>query len=451
MSPQAHKQQPPPNPDRAAMMRDKNFVWLMAGAIISMLGDQFTLVALPWLVLRMTGDTLVLGTVLALMSLPRAAFILIGGAVVDRYSPKKVLMITKYINTALLAALAVLVLVGGLSLWTVYALAFAIGLATAFSIPSATSMLPHVMQRAQLPAANGVMMGLRQLSMFLGPLLAGLLIVLFGDGPSGSATTGTVTDATGLGVAFAFDALSFLASAWTLSQVRMHSQVQANPAMPAPANQPVFAAVAAGLRHLWNDRDMRLCFIYWGVVAVLITGPVQIAVPVLATTLNLGAAALGILLGAHGAGTLIGMAMSGAKPGMRLGTLGMTMLVVDVVVGVLFMPMGLITATWQGAMLLGTIGVLGGFMQVSIFTWLQRRTPPALMGRVMSMFMFIFLGLAPLSGAVTGWILRSITLTQLFVGSGGLLVCIALLALVASPVRQVTDGPQPQWPPAAPT
>lgn len=438
----------PPNTERAALMRDKNFAWLMAGSIISMLGDQFTLVALPWLVLRMTGDTLVLGTVLALISLPRALFILIGGAVVDRYSPKTVLMVTKYINTGLLAALAVLVLVGGLSLWAVYALAFAIGLATAFSIPSATSMLPHVMQRAQLPAANGVMMGLRQLSMFLGPLLAGLLIVLFGDGPTGgttgSATAGALTDATGLGVAFGFDALSFLASAWTLSRVRLHSQVQAGAA--TPANQPVFAAVGAGLRHLWNDRDMRLCFIYWGVVAVLITGPVQIAVPVLANTLNLGAAALGILLGAHGAGTLLGMALSGAKPGMRLGTLGMTMLVVDVVVGALFMPMGLITATWQGAALLGTIGVLGGFMQVSIFTWLQRRTPPALMGRVMSMFMFIFLGLAPLSGAVTGWMLRSITLTQLFVGSGGLLVCIALLALVASPVRQVTDAPQPLQP-----
>lgn len=435
--------QHPPNTDRATLMRDKNFVWLMAGSIISMLGDQFTLVALPWLVLRMTGDTLVLGTVLGLMSLPRALFILIGGAVVDRYSPKKVLMVTKYINTVLLAVLAVLVLTGGLSLWTAYALAFAIGLATAFSIPSATSMLPHVMQRAQLPAANGVMMGLRQLSMFLGPLLAGLLIVLFGDGPSGSATAGAVTDARGLGVAFGFDALSFLLSAWTLAQVRLHSQVDGSPAAPAPANQPVFAAVAAGLRHLWNDRDMRLCFIYWGVVAVLITGPVQIAIPVLATTLNLGAAALGILLGTHGAGMLVGMAMSGARPGLRLGTLGMTMLVVDVVVGLLFMPMGLITATWQGAALLGAIGVLGGFMQVSVFTWLQRRTPPALMGRVMSMFMFIFLGLAPLSGAVTGWMLRSITLTQLFVGSGGLLVSIALLALVASPVRQVTDGQRP--------
>lgn len=434
----------PPDPERAALLRDRNFVWLMAGAIISMLGDQFTLVALPWLVLRMTGDTLVLGTVLGLLSLPRALFILIGGAVVDRHSPKKVLMVTKYVNTVLLGALAVLVLSGGLSLWVVYALALAIGLATAFSIPSATSMLPHVMPRAQLPAANGVMMGVRQFSMFLGPLLAGVLIALFGDGAPGSAAAGVVTDARGLSVAFGLDALSFLLSAWTLAQVRLRPPGPVATLTPAPASQPVLAAVAAGLRHLWQDRDMRLCFLYWGVVAVLITGPVQIAMPVLATTLNLGAAALGILLGVHGAGTMVGMAVSGARPGLRLGTLGMTMLAVDAVVGLLFMPMGLISATWQGAVLLGVIGVLGGFMQVSIFTWLQRRTPPALMGRVMSMFMFIFLGLAPLSGAFTGWLMRFITLPQLFLGCGGLLTCVALAALVASPVRQVRDEARPQ-------
>jgi hypothetical protein len=415
-------------------MRDRNFVWLMAGSIISLLGDQSTLVALPWLVLRLTGDTLVLGTVLGLLSLPRALFILVGGAVVDRYSPKAVLMLTKYVNTALLGALAVLVLTGGLSPWTVYVLAFAIGLATAFSIPSATSMLPHVMPRALLPAANGVMMGVRQLSMFVGPLLAGVLIAVFGN----AAEPGTVTDARGLSVAFGFDALSFLVSAWTLSQVRLQARDPAGAGHPV-TSQPVLSAIAVGLRHLWSDRDMRLCFLYWGAVAVLITGPVQIAMPVLATTLDLGAAALGILLGAHGAGSLVGMVVSGARPNLRLGTLGMTMLVVDVVVGVLFMPMGLITATWQGAALLGTIGVLGGFMQVSIFTWLQRRTPPAMMGRVMSMFMFIFLGVAPLSGAFTGWLMRSITLTQLFVGCGGLLVCAALGAMVASPVRHVTD------------
>ena len=54
-----HTKPHPPNLERSALIRDKNFVRLMAGSIISMLGDQFTLVALPWLVLRMTGDTLV--------------------------------------------------------------------------------------------------------------------------------------------------------------------------------------------------------------------------------------------------------------------------------------------------------------------------------------------------------------------------------------------------------
>lgn len=431
--------QHPTNPTRSVLLRDNNFRWLMSGSVISMLGDQFTLVALPWLVLRLTGDPLVLGTVLGLMSLPRALFILIGGAVVDRYSPQRVLMLTKYVNTLLLGALAVLVLTGGLALWTVYLLAFAIGLSTAFSIPSATSMLPHVMPRAQLPAANSLMMGLRQLSMFVGPLLAGVLIALFGDGASGTHAA-RVSDALGLGVAFGLDALSFALSAWTLAQVRLHPASPAAQAGGQANHEPVFHAVKTGLRHLWQDQDLRRCFIYWGAVSVLITGPVQIAMPVLAGTLQLGAAALGILLGAHGAGTLLGMAVSGARPGLRLGTLGLTMLSIDAVVGLLFMPMGLIKATWQGATLLGAIGVLGGFMQVAIFSWLQQRTPAALMGRVMSMFMFIFLGLAPLAGALTGWLLRHISLAQLFLGCGGLLLCLALGAMLGSPLRQVRDA-----------
>jgi MFS family permease len=328
-----------------------------------------------------------------------------------------------------------------LSLWMVYALSLAIGLATAFSIPSATSMLPHVMLRAQLPAANSMMMGLRQVSMFVGPLLAGGLIALFGNDAS-VTPSGRVPDALGLGAAFGLDALSFALSAWTLAQVRLPPASPAVQGRGPAAHEPVFNAVKSGLRHLWHDRDMRLCFFYWGAVAVLITGPVHIAMPVLAGTLQLGAAALGILLGAHGAGTLVGMAVSGARPGLRLGTLGMTMLVADGVVGLLFMPMGLISATWQGAVLLGGIGLLGGFMQVTIFSWLQQRTPPTLMGRVMSMFMFIFLGLAPLSGALTGWLLRAISLPQLFMGCGGLLVCLALGAMLASPIRQVRENPR---------
>ena len=114
-SPGAGPVTPPADP-RAALLQDSNFRWMIGGSALSMLGDQFTLIALPWLVLQMTGDTLVLGTVLALISVPRALFILIGGALVDRHSPKQVLMITKYVNLVLLAALAGLVFAGTMSL-----------------------------------------------------------------------------------------------------------------------------------------------------------------------------------------------------------------------------------------------------------------------------------------------------------------------------------------------
>lgn len=429
-----------PNADpRAALWRDANFRWLTSGSALTMLGDQFTLIALPWLVLQMTGDTLVLGTVLALMSVPRALFILIGGALVDRYSPKQVLMLTKYINLVLLALLSGLVLTGTLTLWMVYVLSLAIGLSTAFSIPAGTAMMPHVVPRAQLQAANGINLGLRQLTMFLGPLLAGLLIALFGDGNAGTGADARA-NATGIGMAFALDALSFGISAWTLAKVR--TLAAAAPAADTAAPQAVLASVAQGLAHFWRDAELRTCFLYWSAIALFIMGPIHIAVPVLASsTPTLGAAAFGTMLGAHGAGTLAGMVASGMFPRLRVGSLGLTILVFDAVIGLLFIPMGMIDATWQGAGLMLAIGLLGGFMQVRVFTWIQQRVPPMLIGRAMSLFMFIFMGLAPISAAVTGWLMKSITLAQLFAASGGALVVLVALAFVLTPLRQVTDAP----------
>ncbi|RQO78786.1 MFS transporter, partial [Acidovorax sp. FJL06] len=371
-------------------------------------------------------------------------FILIGGALVDRHSPKQVLMVTKYVNLVLLAVLAGLVLAGSLTLWMVYALSLGIGLATAFSIPAGTAMMPHVVARHQLQAANGVNLGLRQLTMFLGPLLAGLLIALFGDATAAASAGGeggARANATGIGIAFALDALSFAVSAWTLAQVQTHGGGAPSSAAPAAAPQAVLASVAQGLVHFWRDSELRTCFLYWSAIALFIMGPIHIAIPVLASsTPELGAAAFGIIVGAHGAGTLLGMVVSGMVPRLRIGSLGMTILAFDAIIGALFMPMGLVTAVWQGAVLMLAIGLLGGFMQVSVFTWIQQRVPPALLGRAMSLFMFIFMGLAPVSAAVTGWLMKSVTLAQLFATSGGTLVVLAALAFVLTPMRRVTDA-----------
>ena len=415
---------------KKALLREPNFRWMMGGGIVSMLGDQFTLLALPWLVLTMTHDPLILGLVIALMSIPRALFILVGGALVDRYSPKSVLMISKFSNAALLFVLAAMVLTGHVAMPAVVVLALALGLSSAFSIPSGTSMLPHVVAPAQIALANGMMMGLRQICLLAGPLLAALVFALYGDGSGGTTTRG-------IGIAFALDCVSFVFSAWTLARVQLLHHV------PPAAPEPMLRAIGAGLAMVWNDLSLRVCMLYWALCALVVGGTMQVALPVLASTRLSGASALGLMMGVHGVGSLLGMALSGIFGKFRFGTFGATLLVIDAVVGALLMVLGLVYASWQAALVMLVIGVLGGFMQVAVFSWIMQRVPRAMIGRAMSIFMFIFLGMAPMASALTGWLLTYLSLTALFAGAGGFLLCAVVVAALFTPMRRVTDGSAP--------
>ena len=444
---------------RAALMRNPNFRWLLGGGVVSMLGDQLTMVALPWLVLKLTGDALALGLTIAMMSIPRAVFILLGGALVDRYSPKRVLMLSKFANAALLALLVALTLntqpqwtltpaltlamTPHVTLYALYALALGLGLAQAFGIPSGTSMMPLAIPPEHLEGANGMLMGMRQLTTLAGPLLAAALIALAGDGG------GAVANARGLALAFGCDCASFLLSAWTLSKVSGLAPVS-HPASRQP-RQGVLHSIGAGLRMVWDDHALRTCFIYWGVVSLFIGGAMQVALPVLANERLHGATALGLLMAAHGCGTLLGMAaaaMGGTR--LRLRSFGATILLIDGVAGVLISPLGAISALWQGCLLLLTVGVLTGYMQIAVFTWIQRRVPRHMMGRAMSIFMFIFMGLAPLSAAAAGWLLTRFTLTQMFAGGGVLLVLFALGAALFTPMLHIAHTSAHIPPPSNP-
>jgi MFS family permease len=406
----------------AALRKDHNFRWFMGGAVLSGMGDQFTLIALPWLVLQMTQDPFTLGTVLALLGIPRAVFILFGGALVDRFSPIRVLMWTKYANTVLLAALSALLLAGQLSLAMLYGFALALGLASAFSIPAGTSILPTIVPAALLQQGNAMLMALRQLTMLAGPLLGGFLVAFGGQGYEGIA------------FAFAFDAFSFAFSGWTLVKV---TPLAARSPGAAQQSANVLASVLQGLRSVWRDAALRWCFIYWGLVTMVVGGGMQVALPVLANSRLSGAEALGILLGVHGGGTLVGMLCSKVFGRLRIGTFGTTLLVVDVVVGLLLLPLGLATALWQALLLLLPLGILAGYMQVAVYTWVQQRAPRDQIGRTMSIFMFIFMGLTPLSAAVVGWLLRHLDLATLFSASGLFLISTATLAWLTTPIRRI--------------
>jgi MFS family permease len=86
------------------------------------------------------------------------------------------------------------------------------------------------------------------------------------------------------------------------------------------------------------------------------------------------------------------------------------------------------------------LGALVGLVQVAVFTWIQKRVPPQMMGRIMSIFMFIMFGLAPLSSAGTGWIMQHATLPQMFFGSGLVLIVCATLALLLTPMRRIATA-----------
>lgn len=306
----------------------------------------------------------------------------------------------------------------------VLALTLGMSLASAFAIPAGTAMLPQAVAPQHLQAANGMMLGLRQLIMLAGPLLAGLLFAL--------ADRGGRHDAHGLALAFGFDCLSFAVSAWTLSNVEPRPT-------PAP-RRPMLLAVQDSLVLAWRDVPLRTCLAYWSLVACIVGGTVQVALPLLASERLHGAAALGWMMGAHGAGTLLGMIVSGSlgrRSNGRAGRFGRTVLLVDLVIGVLLVPLGGITALWQGLLLAAAIGVLGGYIQVAMFTWIQQRVPSSMLGRMMSLFMFIFMGLPPLAAVLTGWVASRVALPALFGGAGLCLVGVALLAWLFTPLRTV--------------
>src|SRR5579859_5453734 len=249
----------------------RNFRLLWIGEGISLLGDQFYLIALPWLVLQLTGSALALGTVLALASIPRAVFMLVGGAFVDRYSPRAVMFASNLARLVLVGLLSALVLTNNIRIEMLYLFALAFGLADAFYYPAQTAIVPQVLPRERLQAGNSFVQGTAQLSLLLGPVLAGALIVLLGH------TTNSQPGMQGIGLAFGIDTLSFVASLIALVMMRIP-----NVTKQSAEQQNVIASIKEGFAYVWNRPVLRLFFMLAVTSNFLVLGPVTVGIPVLA-------------------------------------------------------------------------------------------------------------------------------------------------------------------------
>jgi MFS family permease len=389
-----------------------DFRLLFSGTATSLLGDQFALIATPWLVLKMTNDPLALGIVLALEGIPRAIFILLGGAITDRLSPRIIMLISDVIRFLLTTWMTLVVLTGTVQMWMLYAFGLGFGLVAGFAIPAGNSIVPMLVEEQDLQAGNSVIMGVSQLVGFIGPTIAGILIGKYSQSPLG------------IGLAFGIDSVSFAVSAACLWFMQGGKRQDT----PGPSeHENIWASIRAGVRYLWDDKAMRLMFLVITAVNFLFVGPLLVGIPVLASQrLPEGALAFGLLMSAYAGGNLVGYLLAGSLPRPGGRTIQVILIALLTAFGVVMGSFGFIRSTWLDFALMLLLGLGNGYIAIILFTWMQLRTPKAMLGRMMSLLMFSNTGLVPisqaLSGAVSKW-----SLTMLFVGSGVLVLLVTLL------------------------
>jgi MFS family permease len=411
------------NASFANVLRIRNFRMVWIGETISSLGDQFYLIALPWLVLSLTGDALAVGTVLAMAGIPRALFMLLGGALTDRFTPRRLMINSNLARMALTALLAVLVATNLIQLWMLYASALLFGLADAFFFPAQTSIAPQLVSKDQLQAGNAMIQGTATLSVFAGPVIVGTLISRLDSGASHSAS--------GIALAIAIDSLSFLASIWMLSLIRIENA----DAQQEKAVGGVIASIREGLLYVWNEATLKIVFPITMGLNILINGPFAVGIPVVARTrFSEGAAAFGLIMSSFGGGALLGIVLAGILPKPSKKTLGTISLSVLSLMGIGLAVIGLAPTMYTAAAAALVMGIANGYANIMLITWLQQKVAPEMTGRVMSLVMFAAVGLNPVSTALAGALI-GLNVTLLLVCAGMLMTLFTLSAAFSPAVR----------------
>jgi MFS family permease len=390
-------------------LRNPNYrLWLIGGTI-SLLGDQFYFVALPWLVLQQTGSAVAMGAIMMTGAIPRALLMLMGGAVSDRISARKIMMATATARTIFVTVIGVLVWQRVLQTWELYALAFAFGVADAFAAPAQTAYMPSLLKREQLVAASSVSQSTAQLTTMLGPVPAGFVI-----------------QALGVAWAFFLDAFSFLfiiGALWKLP----------DPPKSQTARKAVWHSIAEGISYVGKDVPLRSLMLLATIMSFCVAGPVAIGLAYLTKTRFGSPAAYGIVISALAAGSLLGALLAGV---WKIRRRGVMILLVTAVLGFCLGSIGLMNRVWSVVGVLLVMGLAAGMVNVHIGAWAMQRIDVAVRGRVASVLMLASVGITPISLAVAGFLVAW-SLKFMFLLAGVLMLLTAAGAAFQKPVREI--------------
>jgi MFS family permease len=387
-------------------LRNRAYRRIFGGVAVTMLGQQMTLVAVPYQVYELTGSSLMVGVTSIVALVPLVVFGLLGGAIADAMDRRTLMVVTSVgaaVTSALLAVQALLPGDGNLAaLWV---LAAAVSGFAAVNQPTRSAVIPAIVGQAQVPAANALAMTVRQAGVIVGPLLAGLLIGL-GD----------------LSILYTLDAIGFVAAVVLLRGLP--------PLPPEGVTGPLRLGVAVrgvgeGFAFLRTQPVLLMTFVV-DIIAMLFAWPQAVFPELSQTTFGGDANSLGWLF----AGVSIGSLLMGLTSGWvsRVDRQGAVVLAAIAVWGVAIIGFGLASSLWLAVVCLAVAGAGDMVSAVLRSSMLQTAAPDEMRGRMQGVFIVVVAG-GPRLGDLRAGVLASTVGVSAAMVSGGVVIVVAMVVV----------------------
>ncbi len=384
-------------------------LWL--GRLVSLFGDAIALIALPWFVLQMTRSGTATAGILLTLQLPAIATSMVIGSLIDRLQPRTIITIDNVIRTLLIGLIPVFYWFHGLQLWLLFLLTFLAGMLVPATEVGARSILPDLVQDEDLDAANMLWSFSLNLSLVIGPAVAGVLVASFGGPAVLLIDAGT------------FAVMAVMAA--TLPAVK-----RAGAAAPVPISERL------GLRQLWNIKVVRYTTLL-SLVFFFSYGPLEAALPLYSdAVLRTDARGYGLLWSALAVGALIGT-LSSTTLSRRL-RLGIALPLIALLWGASLLPMVFLHALWWACGLLFLGGLMWGPYTPMETSLLQRNVPRAELGRIFGARSTLLTGGSPLGLAIGGILLAFVPSTSVIALSAFACILVGLGGLASPTFRALS-------------
>lgn len=395
-----------PLPAAFSALNQRDFRVFWFGQLVSLIGTWMQRVGQAWLVLELTNSAFKLGLISSLQFTPVLLFAIPGGAIADRLSKRRLLMLTQTVLMLQALVLTLLVWTGHVRYWHVAVLATVYGLAQSLDMPTRQSFVTDLVGKSQLMNAIALNSSMFNAARLVGPAVAGLLIARYG-----------------LAQAFLFNALSFMAVIGALATLRIEGA-------PHPAARATFGErIRGGLRYAATTPLIRFILTLLLAVSFFVLN-FNVLVPLVTKqVLHGGAGEFGWLMASLGGGAIMG--------GLTLALLvsGRPPIALPVAAGLLASA-GTFTLAFASsfAMASATLVVMGVAQitfQATCNTLLQLTAPDALRGRVMSLYAVVFAGVTPFGALTIGYVAEAFgTPAACALGGAGGLVSVAMLTVL---------------------